>query len=147
MTTLARFNPFRAPTRFETTATFDDLFRNLGLGQWANQPEFMSDMRVDITEDDDSYYIDAEIPGVDKDDIDVSVEGNRVAINAETKREKQKKDEKELVVERSWGKAYRAFALPSDIDGGRTEARYDKGVLTLTLPKKANGNARRITVS
>ena len=91
MTTLARFNPFRAPTRFETTATFDDLFRNLGLGQWANQPEFMSDMRVDITEDDDSYYIDAEIPGVDKDDIDVSVEGNRVAINAETKREKEKR--------------------------------------------------------
>src|SRR6185312_17131026 len=50
-------------------------------------------------------------------------------------------------VERSWGRAYRAFALPSDIDGNRTEARYDKGVLTLTLPKRVNGNARRITVS
>jgi HSP20 family protein len=125
---------------------FDDLFRNFGLGPVWNQPEFAFDMRVDITEDDDAYYIDAEIPGVDKDDIEVSVDGNRVAINAEAKREKEKKNEKELIVERSWGRAYRAFALPSDIGGNRTEARYDKGVLTLTLPKRANGNARRITV-
>jgi len=69
------------------------------------------------------------------------------AINAETKREKEKKNAKELIVERSGGRACRAFALPSDIDGNRTEARYDKGVLTPTLPKKANGNARRIIVS
>jgi HSP20 family protein len=70
-----------------------------------------------------------------------------VAINAEAKREKEKKNEKELIVERSWGRAYRAFALPGDIDGNRTEAHYDKGVLTLTLPKRTNGNAHRITVS
>lgn len=147
MTALTRFNPFRTPARFETPAAFDDLFRTFGVGPVWTQPELVSDMRVDITEDDDAYYIDAEIPGVNKDDIEVSVEGNRVAINAEAKREKEKKDEKELVVERSWGKAYRAFALPSDIDGNRTEARYDKGVLTLTLPKQANGKARRIAVS
>ena len=147
MTTLTRFNPFRSPARFETPATFDDLFRNLGIAPLWNQPELASDMRVDITEDENAYYINAEIPGVEKDDIDVSVEGNRVAINAEAKREKEKKDEKELIVERSWGRAYRAFALPSDIDGNRTEARYDKGVLTLTLPKKADGNARKIVVS
>ena len=147
MTAITRFNPFRTPARFDTPAMFEDLFRNLGLGPTWNQPELVSDMRVDITEDDKAYYIDAEIPGVEKDDIEVSVEGNRVAINAEAKRENQKKDGKELIVERSWGRAYRAFALPDDIDGNRTEARYDKGVLTLTLPKKANGNARRITVS
>ncbi len=147
MTTLTRFNPFRSPARFETPAAFDDLFRNLGFGPPWSQPEFTSDMRVDIREDDAAYYIDAEIPGVDKDDIDVSVEGNRVAINAETKRENEKKNGKELIVERSWGKAYRAFALPADIDGNRTEARYDKGVLALRLPKQANGNARRIAVS
>ncbi len=147
MTTLTRFNPFRSPARFDTPAVFDDLFRNFGLGPSWNQPEFAVDMRVDITEDDNAFHVNAEIPGVDKDDIDVSVEGNRVSITAEAKREKEKKDEKELIVERSWGKAYRAFALPSDIDGDRTEARYDKGVLTLTLPKKADGNARRIAVS
>ena len=147
MTALTRFSPFRSPARFDTPATFDDLFRNFGLGPAWNQPEVAPDMRVDITEDDDAFHVKAEIPGVDKDDINVSVEGNRFSINAEAKREKEKKNEKELIVERSWGRAYRAFALPSDIDGNRTEARYDKGVLTLTLPKKANGNARRITVS
>lgn len=147
MTAPARFNPFRNPARFDAPATFDDLFRNFGLGQVWNPPGFVYDMRVDVTEDDDAYHINAEIPGVHKDDIEVSVEGNRVAINAETKREKEKKNEKELIVERSWGRAYRAFALPSDIDGNRTEARYDKGVLTLTLPKQVNGSARRITVS
>jgi HSP20 family protein len=147
MTALIRFNPFRSPARFDTPASFDDLFRNFGPGPSWSQPEFAPDMRVDVTEDDDAFHVDAEIPGVDKDDIEVSVEGNRVSITAETKREKEKKDEKELIVERSWGKAYRAFALPADIDGNRTEARYDKGVLSLTLPKKANGNARRIAVS
>lgn len=147
MTALTRFNPFRTPARFDPSAGLDDLFRGFGLGPVWNPSELAPDMRVDITEDDDAYYIDAEIPGVDKDDIEVSVEGNRVAIDAGMKREKEKKNGKELVVERSWGKAYRAFALPSDIDGNRTEARYDKGVLALTLPKKANGNARRITVS
>jgi HSP20 family protein len=146
MTALTRFNPFRNPARFDTPATFDDLFRNFGLAPAWNQPEFV-DMRVDITEDDDAFHVKAEIPGVSKDDIDVSVDGNRVSITAEAKREKETKEAKELVVERSWGKAYRAFALPADLDGSRTEARYDKGVLSLTLPKKANGNEHRITVS
>ena len=147
MTAVTRFNPFRTPARIETPAVFDDLFRRFGLGLVWNQPELVPDMRVDISEDEKAFHVNAEIPGVDKDDIDVSVEGNRVSITAETKREKEKKDEKELIVERSWGKAYRAFALPTDIDGDRTEARYDKGVLSLTLPKQANGSARRIAVS
>jgi len=147
MTALTRFTPFRSPARFDTPASFDDLFRNFGLGPSWNQPEFVADMRVDITENDDAFHVDAEIPGVDKDDIEVSVEGNRVSIIAETKREKEKTNDKELIVERSLGKAYRAFALPAEIDGNRTEARYDKGVLSLTLPKQANGKARRIAVS
>lgn len=146
MTALTRFNPFRSAARFDAPATFDDLFRSAALNPMWNQSEFY-DMRVDVTEDDDAFHVSAEIPGVSKDDIDVSVEGNRVSITAEAKREKEKKDAKELVVERSWGKTFRAFALPTDIDGNRTEARYDKGVLSLTLPKKANGNAHRITVS
>ena len=146
MTALTRFNPFRSPARFDAPATFDDLFRSAVLNPMWNQAEFY-DMRVDVTEDDDAFHVSAEIPGVSKDDINVSVEGNRVSITAEAKREKETKDAKELVVERSWGKTYRSFALPIDIDGDRTQARYDKGVLSLTLPKKANGNAHRITVS
>jgi HSP20 family protein len=147
MTAPTRFTPFRNATRFDAPAMFDDLFRNFGVGNAWNPPEFFADMRVDISEDDDAFHVNAELSGVDKDDIDISVEGNRVAISAETKRENEKKGKKELVVERSWGRAYRAFALPVDIDRERTEARYDKGVLTLTLPKKANGSAHKIAVS
>ena len=147
MTAVTRFNPFRIPARIETPAVFDGLFRNFGLGPLWNQPDLVPDMRVDISEDEKAFHVNAEIPGVDRDDIFVSVEGNRVSITAEAKRKNEKKDEKELIVERSWGKAYRAFALPADIDGDRTEARYDKGVLSLTLPKKTNGSARRIAVS
>lgn len=147
MTALTRFNPFKTPTRFVSPALFDDFFRDTGMTPFWREPAVVPEMRVDITEDDKAFQIKAEIPGVDKDDIEVSVERNQVSISAELKRENEKKDEKELIVERSWGRAYRAFSLPGDVDGNHTEARYDKGVLTLTLPKKADGNARRIAVS
>ena len=146
MTTLTRFNPFRAPARFVSPTLFGDFFRDAGLDPLWREPSIAPEMRVDITEDDRAYRIKAEIPGVEKDAIEVSVEGNQVSISAEVKRESETKDQKEIVAERSWGRAYRAFALPAGVDGNRAEARYDKGVLTLTLPKKADGNARRIAV-
>lgn len=147
MAAITRFNPFRMPARFASPALFDDFFRDSEMTPFWREPAVVPEMRVDITEDDKAFRIKAEIPGMDKDDIDVSVEGNQISISAELKRESEKKDEKELVVERSWGRAYRAFTLPGEVDGNRTEARYDKGVLMLTLPKKENGTARKIAVS
>jgi HSP20 family protein len=147
MTALTRMNPFRNFSRFETPALFDDLFRNFALSPTWREATPAPDIRVDITEDDKAFHIKAEIPGVDKKDIDVSVEGNQVAIVAEVKQEERKNTEREVIVERSYGKAYRAFALPGEVDGDRTEAHYDRGVLALTLPKKANGGTRRIAVS
>lgn len=148
MTALTRFNPFRNPARVDTPALFDDLLRNISIAPlWREAGIPALDMPVDITEDDNAYRVKAEIPGVDKNDIEVSVEGNQVSISAEAKKETRKQDEREIIVERAYGKAYRAFSLPGDVDGNRTEARYDKGVLMLTLPKKENGSARRIAVS
>lgn len=144
---MTRFNPFRTAGRFESPMLFDDFFRTTGMPAFWGDTAIAPEMRVDISEDAKAFLIKAEVPGVDKDDIEVSVQGNQVSISAEVKRESEKRDEKELVAERSWGKAYRAFVLPGDVDGTRTEARYDKGVLTLTLPKKENGNARRIAIS
>lgn len=148
MTALTRFNPFRNPVRADSPALFDDLFRSFVLSPlWREAGMPVPDMPIDIAEDEKTYRIKAEIPGVDKDDIEVSVEGNQVSISAEAKKEAEKNDEKEIIVERVYGKAYRAFSLPSEVDGNRTEAHYDKGVLSLTLPKKENGSARRIAVS
>lgn len=146
MSAITRFNPFRSAARFYPPALFDDFFANATLPAFWRDPTLAIDMRVDITEGADAFQIKAEIPGVNKDDIEVSVHGSQVSISAEVKRHSEKRDEKELVSERSWGRAYRAFVLPGDVDDARTEARYDNGVLTLTLPKKQAGNAHRIAV-
>ena len=151
MTALTHWNPFKGMARFEPSNSFDDLFRGLGFGlRPSTLPEFSAapDIRIDVSEDDKAFHIKAEMPGVDKKDIDISVEGNQVAIGAEVKRESKKKEgEKEIYTERYSGKVYRSFSLPNDLDGSKAEAQYEKGVLMLTLPKKGNGSSRKIAVS
>lgn len=149
MANIARWNPIKAAASFDPMATFEDMFRGLRTRPLWRELEAAPDMRLDVTEDDKSFLVKAEVPGVSKDDIQISIEGNQVAISAEVKRETSKKgdDRKELYTERYYGKVYRAFILPNDLDSSKADAHYDGGVLTLTLPKKANGSARRITVS
>jgi len=89
----------------------------------------------------------AEIPGVKKDDINISIDGDQVAISAEVKNEKDVKDgERTLRAERYYGKVYRAFQLgqPADEDGA--VAKYNDGILELTLPKKAAASVKRISI-
>ena len=148
MTSLTRWNPFKNPVRFDPVATFDDLFRGMGIRPLAREFEVAPEIRIDVNEDDKVYKIKAEMPGVDKNDIEVSVEGNLVTIGAEIKREtKKKENEKELYTERYYGKMFRSFSLPSDLDGTKADAHYEHGVLSLTLPKKSNGGSRKIAVS
>ncbi len=102
---------------------------------------------MDMSEDDKAYTIKAEIPGVKKEDITVSIEGNLVTVSAELKEVKeQKKDEKVLRRERYSGKAYRSFTLGKSIDSGGAQATYKDGVLELRLPKKEAVMARKITI-
>lgn len=146
MSTLSRFNPFKAITRLDPTANFDDLFRSMGMRPWRDA-DGMPDVRIDVAEDDKAYSVKAEIPGVDKKDIDVSVDGNQVSISAEVKREKERKDgEKEIYTERYYGRVFRSFTLPGDVDAAKASAQYDSGVLTLSLPKQPNGSARKISI-
>lgn len=104
-------------------------------------------LRVDVTENNTSYIVRAEIPGVRKEDINVAIDGNQVEISAEVKNEKEiKEGEKVLRSERYYGKVYRAFVLDSDIDESATQAKYADGVLELTLAKKSANPAKRITI-
>ena len=97
-------------------------------------------IKIDVTEDDKSYTVHAEIPGVSKDDIQVTIEGNQVTLGAEVKREKEVKDgQRVLRSERFYGNAFRSITLPTEVD----EARYDKGVLELRLVKKAASAGKR----
>ena len=89
----------------------------------------------------------ADVPGVKKDDIKVSIEGNQVSIEAEAKQEREeKKGDTVLRSERWYGRVCRSFALAHDVDEGKAEARYQDGVLELKLPKKANGSSKTVKV-
>lgn len=93
-------------------------------------------IRLDVAESDKAFTVKAEIPGVAKEDIDVQVSGNQVRLSAEVKRENEEKKEGTVVhSERYYGRQFRSFTLSQDIDREKAEAKFDNGVLTLTLPK------------
>lgn len=147
MSTLTRWNPFKTMAPLDLTPDFNELFRGFGLRPAWNDLQ-TPEIRVDVSEDDQRYTVKADIPGVAKQDIDLSVDGNQIAISAEIKRESRKKEgEHEVCTERYYGKVYRAFSTPTDIDASRAQANYADGVLTLTLPKKANGQSHKIAVN
>ncbi len=105
------------------------------------------DIAVDVTENENTYTVKAEIPGVKKEDISVSIDGNLVSISAEIKREKEeKKGDKVLREERYYGAMSRSFTLPTDVDQAKAEAQYTNGVLSLTLPKKAGTQSKKLEI-
>jgi HSP20 family protein len=105
------------------------------------------EIKMDVTESDGSYVVKAEVPGVAKEDIDVSIKGDVVTIRAEVKKEKEEKGKNFLRIERYYGQQSRTFTLGAEIDEGKAEAIYRNGVLQLTLPKKPGTQARKLTVS
>jgi HSP20 family protein len=141
MANIARYNPF------------EDLFNDFGKGFFvrplASLPaEGELKMKIDVAEDEKSYTVQADIPGVRKEDIQVDIEGDTISVRAEAKREKEeKKDEKVVYSERSYGMVSRSFSLPSEVDEKTARAEYKDGVLKLVLPKKANGGGRRISIA
>ncbi|HEY6897720.1 MAG TPA: Hsp20/alpha crystallin family protein [Rhodocyclaceae bacterium] len=127
---------------------FDDFFR----GFFVRPVEFSEGsetpaIKVDIKEQDKAYLVHAELPGVKKEDIHVNVDGPVVSISAERRQEKEVKEgERILRIERQFGKVSRSFQLGQEIDDGHASAKYADGVLELTLPKKAVGQAKRLTI-
>lgn len=136
-------------TRFDEA--FDDLLRGffvrpVGFEGGAAQPQ-VAQFRVDVSESENAYTVRAEIPGVKKDDINISIDGDQVAISAEVKNEKEVKNgERVLRSERYYGKVQRAFQLGQTIDQEACAAKYSDGILELTLPKKAATSAKRISI-
>jgi HSP20 family protein len=140
MVNITRYSPF--------DEAFDDLFRGFFVRPVSyDAPAGAAQFRVDVSEDEKAYQIRAEVPGVKKEDINVSIDGDTVAISAEVKNEKDVKNgERVLRAERYYGKVYRAFTLGQVVDEAGTSAQYANGVLELTLPKKAAVQAKRITI-
>jgi HSP20 family protein len=126
---------------------FDELFRGFLRPVRAGEGEGPRSIKVDVRETDAGFVVHAEIPGVTKNDIHVTIEGNQVTIGAETKREVEKKEgERVLRTERYFGSLFRSFTLPAEIDQTTSEARYENGVLELKLAKKAAVAARKLSI-
>lgn len=106
-----------------------------------------ANFKVDIKESDKGFTIKAQIPGLKKEDIHISVDGSLVTIAAETKQVDQKtEDEKVVRSECYYGTVSRTFQLPSEVIQGSTKASYENGVLNLALPKRNGGNPHQIRV-
>lgn len=143
MANISRIDPFSVSGFDPFEDVFKGFFRPVALER-NNAPQ----LKVDVQEDEQSYTVHAEIPGVKKEDINVTIDGNHVAISAEVRREKEVKDGARMLrSERYYGKVSRSFVLENEVDESGADANYKDGVLELTLPKKTVAAAKRLTVN
>jgi len=142
MANITRYDPF--DLAFEP---LDDIFRGFFRPvRFEGMPQAMQ-IKLDVMENEKDYAVHAEIPGVKKEDIHVTIEGNQVSISAEVKKEKEEKEGAKVIrSERYFGKVFRSFSLGHDIDDAAAKAKYADGVLELTLPKKAGAAAKKLAV-
>ncbi|HET7671106.1 MAG TPA: Hsp20/alpha crystallin family protein [Burkholderiales bacterium] len=141
MASIQRFDPFNE--------LVDDLFKGFLVRpvSYEGRGETLPRMKVDVAEKNGGYLVTAELPGVRKEDINVSIDGAQVTLEAEVKREKElTKDERVLHSERVFGKTTRSFTLPQEVDETKAEAKFRDGVLELTLPKKAAAQRKQISI-
>ena len=142
MTQVTRFDPFNE--------LVDDLFKGFLVRPVAYDGRAngaLARVKVDVAEKSDAYTVTAELPGVKKDDIQVTIDGAEVTLTAEVKREKEvTQDERVLHTERTFGKVTRSFTLPQEVDEAKAEAKFRDGVLELTLPKKAAAQRKQVTI-
>lgn len=143
MSNISRYDPFSLEG---VPDLFQGLFRPLRGGA-GGEDGHVGNVRIDVTEDDAAYTVKAELPGVEKHDIDVKIDGNLVSIAAKIERNTELKEgERVLRRERYAGSVSRSFTLATDIDDSQAAAQYKDGVLTLTLPKKAASARKRLEI-
>lgn len=126
----------------------DDLYRRM-LRPWRTATaEPAPRIDIDLVEQDGRYVLKAEVPGVRKEDIEVRIEGNQVTISAErTRTSEESQSGRVLQSERQFGRATRSLWLGCPVDDANAEAKYESGVLQLTLPKQVSGSAKRIAIA
>ena len=148
MANITRFDPFSELTRLDPWSDFDNMFRGFALRPVFQGAPNSPQIKLEVAEDDKAYTIKADIPGVKKEDIHISVEGKQVSITAEMKKETEQKEGKTLVhSERYYGQVARCFTLDKEIEQGGATARYTDGVLEAVLPKKQGASVKKIAIS
>jgi HSP20 family protein len=142
-----RFDPFSDIARFDPfRSSIDELFRDFSMMPTMRGIEAAPRIRMDVSESEKEYLIKADIPGVQKEDIKIAVNGNQVSISAEVKEEKEANSAGVLRSERYYGQQSRTFTLPQEVDDQNAQAKYESGVLQLTLPKKSGTGGKQISI-
>jgi HSP20 family protein len=145
MGNIVRFSPFQTE-RFSPFQEMERMLRDMDLRMHSiagGASEPFTGIRLDVSEDDKAYTVKADLPGVSKDDIKVVIDGEHVSIAAEMKREVEEHGHNALYRERFSGRQTRSFSLDSVIDESHADAKYENGVLELTLPKKVGASTQR----
>ncbi|MBZ4673758.1 MAG: heat shock protein Hsp20 [Spirochaeta sp.] len=124
-------------------SAFDSLFNDM-LGDWGVYPARFP--AVDITENDDAYILEAELPGYKQKEVKVNIEKHVLKLSSVKETKKEEKDKKLLVSERSYQSFERMFSLPDDVDEEKIAGEFADGILTLTLPKKEVAKPKAIEV-
>lgn len=132
--------------RTQNPSLFEEFFRDFAPGffvQPLHGDPLPTQIKVDVQERDDTFELQAEIPGVKKEDIQVEIDGNVVSLQAEIRQEDSKKEGRSIRSERYYGAVSRMVQLPGDVDESKAKAKYEHGVLRLVLPKKADARSQR----
>jgi len=144
--TMTRWTPFFTQTLSDFDRAMKQLFQEFRLNGAARRVLSPSFPLVNLWEDDDNLYVEAELPGLAPENLVVQVtEGNQLTLEGHREPAEEVKGEW-LRQERGFGKFSRLVELPVAVDADRVEARFDKGVLALKLPKAASAKPRRIDV-
>jgi HSP20 family protein len=158
MSTLSRWNPFNAPSSWDPFRELEEMQNRLSsffgrrvplLKGGGEGEEFTLTTwapRVDIAEDDKEYVINAELPGIKKEDVKISVENGALSISGERKTEKEEKGKKYHRVEQTYGTFMRTFTLPEGSSGEKVSAEFRDGILKVHLPKDEKAKAKAIEV-
>lgn len=135
--------------RDDITESFDRLTRRPGGQSWFDVgPSVFGEgnLAVDIQEDENELRVSVEMPGLEKEDFHVELQGNRLIVRGEKKHEEEKKEKNYVYSERSYGSFFRTIPLPCPVDEDKVEAKYRNGVLKLKLPKSAESRGKKIEV-
>jgi HSP20 family protein len=147
MTVLTRWQPLREFSSLQDriNRVFHESYRGEGRDEALTASSFAP--AVDVYEDEHQVTLKIEVPGIDEKDIDVRVENNTLTVTGERKIESEEKEENYRRVERQYGSFTRTFTLPQTVDSESVSANYDKGVLKIALPKKAEAKPKQIKVN
>ena len=144
MCAMSRWDPFRQRSSMQRLMDrmMEDAF--LSPEEWSQT--FEMGLPLDVRENENEYIVEASIPGVNPDDLDITYDNNTLTIRGEMKSEEENKGETYHLRERRFGSFSRSLTLPSSIKADQIEANYKDGILTLTLPKAEEAKPRRIQI-